>query len=73
MIKYYSEKVRKIKEGSIITIQILKNEEWVNYWSTDERSNDYAYSESAKLASNLLSSMSSMSSINSINSVNKQN
>jgi hypothetical protein len=67
MIKYYSEKVRKVKEGSIITIQILKNEEWVKYWSTDERSNDYAYSESTKVASNLISTMSS------VNSANKQN
>lgn len=45
----YGEYVRTVKRGSTIVLQSRsspKEDHWVDVWDTDERSNDYAYTES---------------------------
>lgn len=50
MHRYYSDNVRSYKSGHMLILEILEDNEWKTYWSTDEMSNDYAYSELRQLA-----------------------
>lgn len=52
---YYSQTVRRVKIDEFIIIQVLKDNKWIDYWTTNEMSNDYAYSESTKLGQYLAS------------------
>lgn len=44
-MEYYSETLRSYNEGLDIILEQLKDGEWVQVWSTNEMSNDYAYTD----------------------------
>lgn len=52
-MQYYSDKVRTRKQGSELYVEILKDQDWMQYWSTDEQSNDYAYTETRRIAASV--------------------
>lgn len=57
MFTYYSEKVRSYRKGDDMIIEVLKGDNWEYYWETNERSNDYAYTELRNVANSLASNL----------------
>jgi hypothetical protein len=50
IIGKHGDFVRRVKRGQRIVVQRLREGQWVDQWSTDEMNNDFAYTESRRVA-----------------------
>lgn len=62
-MKYYSEQVRRIRKGDDLILEVYENGKWKHYWETNERSNDYAYTEISNIANSLIEKLKVQKSI----------